>query len=319
MASKVALITGATGAVGPALAWHLHRNGYRVRALGRTTSTPGLLPPDVEFYLGDITDPASIETAVQGADIIFHLAALLHVENPPPEMTGLYQQINVQGARNVAKQAAAYGVQRLAYFSTIKVYGVEQAVPVDESCLPGPKTIYARTKLDGEKAVLEFGSVNPVVLRLSPVYGPRLRGSWRRMVSAIRRGWFIPIGNLQNVHSLTYVEDVARAAVTAAEHPETAGNMYNVVGHETPTFREILTAIYAAADHSMPRFSIPSSLAYAAAMVGEKAVGLAGKRSPLSREAISQLVRDEAYSGTRLQQIGFTSWTSLNEGWKKSI
>ncbi len=244
---------------------------------------------------------------------------MLHIENPPAQMAALYERINVQGTRNMAAQAAAAGIHRFVYFSTVKVYGIDQAIPADESFTPQPRTIYAQTKLEGERIALESGSIHPVVLRLSPVYGPRLRGSWRRMVGAIRRGWFMPIGNLKNVHSLTYVEDVARAAITAAERPETSGHVYNVVGHETPTLREILTAIYSAVGRSMPRVSIPLLAAQSAATITEKGLAMAGKRSPLSREAISQLVRNEAYSGVRLRQMGLTPTTTLSEGWRQSV
>src|SRR5258705_4624270 len=97
MRTKSTLITGATGAIGQALDWHLYKNGYYVRGLARTSPHEGLLPLETEFYQGDITDPAAVRRAVRDIDIVFHLAALLHVENPSLSLTAEYQRINQDG------------------------------------------------------------------------------------------------------------------------------------------------------------------------------------------------------------------------------
>ncbi len=318
MSGEIALVTGATGALGPALVTHLLRNGYTVRSFARHPPAPSLIPlREVEHVSGDVTDPTTVAQALNGVHVVFHLAALLHIENPAQDMAPRYRLVNVDGSRIVAEEAAKAGVRRLVYFSTVKVYGICQREPVTELHPTNPKTIYAQTKLEGERAVRAVEGLETVVLRLSAVYGPRLRGSWARLVRAIQRGWFLPIGNLQNVHSLTYVSDVARAAQLAAEHPGVAGGIYNVVGHETPTMREVLEAIYGLSGGRLPAMRIPARLALLSAHVAEKGMALANRRSPVTPDSVRQLIQDEAYSGAALRSLGFDTSVSLEEGWRQ--
>jgi nucleoside-diphosphate-sugar epimerase len=318
MSIPTALVTGATGAVGPALVSCLISSGYAVRSFSRTPPPPGLLNPASAYIPGTITDTAALDAALEGAEVVFHLAAMLHVENPGPELAAEYHRVNVEGSRLVAERAVRAGVKRLIYFSTVKVYGVRQRQPITENYPPSPKTIYARTKLQGEQALHAVAGLDAVTLRLSPVYGPRLKGSWERLVRAVAQGRFLPIGNLRNVHSLTHVDDVARAALTAAEHPQAAGAAFNLVGHESPTLHDILSAIYAASGRELPGIRIPTALALIGAFTLEGSLGLLGKRSPLPVESLRQLIEDEAYSGAMLRGLGFRPQVSLSEGWTAS-
>jgi UDP-glucose 4-epimerase len=243
---------------------------------------------------------------------------MLHVDHPAPQMANIYQAVNIVGTQNLISLSRQTGVRRLVYFSTVKVYGVHSADPVSEDTRPSPRTFYAQTKLEGEQVVRSAQDLETVVLRLSAVYGPRLGGSWARMIKAIARGWFLPVGKLQNRRSLTYVEDLACAAQLAAEHPGAAGKTYNVVGHETVTMHEVLAAIYGALGKPLPSLRIPKGLALAGAFGLEKGLALVGKRSPLPVETIQQLVTDEVYSGDRLRKLG-ARFTPLDEGWRQSI
>jgi UDP-glucose 4-epimerase len=310
----IALITGATGSIGPTLVAHLRAAGYAVRAFSRHAPPPGLLPPDVPHFPGDVADPAALAPALAGADMVFHLAALLHVETPAPELAAAYERVNVIGTRTVAEAAARAGARRLVLFSTVKVYGeVSGPEPVTEATPPRPSTPYGRSKLAGEAAALGTAGIETVVLRLSAVYGPGLRGSWGRMTGAIRRGWFVPIGRLDNRRCLTHVADVARAASFAAESPGLAGGVYNLVGHEGATLRAILDAMYAAAGRSLPPLRFPAWAALSGAWLGER---LLGERFPLKVDAVRHLVEDEVYSGAALRALGFTPSVSLAEGWR---
>src|SRR5258708_14668454 len=182
MSGKIALIIGATGAIGPALVRCLITNGYSVRTYGKDSAAPDLFPDGVTQLYGDINDSRAVSDALRGVDVVFHLAALLHISNPAPELEKQYQRINVEGSRNVSEVAAKMGVQRLIYFSTVKEYGIQRRELVNESIVPHPKTLYARSKLDGENVVLSTPNLQSTVLRLSAVYGPRLKGTSPQLV-----------------------------------------------------------------------------------------------------------------------------------------
>ena len=311
-----ALVTGATGAIGPVLVNHLLDHGYVVRTYSLDPPSPGLFTGDGVSTWGDITDADALAAALSGVDVVFHLAALLHIEQPGPELKPLYRRVNVEGTRIVAEQAAREGVRRMIYFSTVKVYGVRQREPVTEDHPPHPRTFYSQTKLGGEEAVRAVKGLDSTVLRLSTVYGPRLKGSWNRLVHAIQRGMFAPVGSLNNVHSLTHVHDVAQAAHIAAEHPEAVGGVYNVVGHEAPTLRAIVTAIYGACGKRLPPVRIPGGVALGGAFVLNQCLG---RRAPLTPEMVRQFIADEAYSNGKLAALGFSASITLSEGWDHTI
>ncbi|MBN1679021.1 MAG: NAD-dependent epimerase/dehydratase family protein [Anaerolineae bacterium] len=319
MSTHNALVTGATGAIGPSLVNCLLREGYTVRSYGLDEPSPGLFVAPVEHITGDINDPERLSQAVAGMDTVFHLAALLHIEDPPSGLAARYQLINVDGSRVVAEQAGQAGVRRLVYFSTVKVYGVQSRTPVTEDHATNPTTLYANTKLEGEHAVKSVPDLETTILRLSAVFGPRLKGAWSRLVRAIEHGWFVPVGSQQNQHSLTYVDDVARAAAMIATLPQAANQTLNVVGYETPTMADILAAIYAALDKRIPAAHIPGWAAFSGAALIELGMHAFGKQSPVTREAVNHLIKDEVYSGAALRQLGFQSELSLPERWRNTL
>lgn len=316
--APIALVTGATGAVGPSLVSKLISRGYIVRTLSRAEKYSDSLSPEHTHFCGSITDPEVLDAALENVDFVFHLAALLHIENPSSDLAAEYDRINVDGAQLVAKRSAQAGVKRLVYFSTVKVYGSRQSQPIGEDFPTSPKSIYARTKLQGEEVIQAVSNLDTVVLRLSPVYGPCLKGSWKRLVRAIARGRFFPIGSLKNVHSLTHVSDVAVAAILAAEHKDTIRRVFNVVGHESPAMRDILDAIYAAHHRTLPEAYFPAFLALCGAYPLEMGLRLIGKKSPLPVEALKQLIENEAYSGQSLYRLGFSPQVKITQGWTES-
>src|SRR5574341_1670163 len=194
------LITGATGTIGTVLAGYLDQQGYMVRTYSRRQVSPRSLSSHITHFQGDIIDQEALAPALENIDTVFHLAALLHIENPSPEMAREYQRINVEGTRTVIEQAKKNRVRRFIYFSTVKVYGLQQSIPITEDTHPQPTTLYAQTKLDGEKVAMDSG-LEAVILRLSATYGPSLQGAWRRLIRAVAQGWFIPIGDLRNFRS----------------------------------------------------------------------------------------------------------------------
>ena len=312
-----ALVTGATGAVGPALVAELLQHGYRVRVLSRHQPASSIFSDSVEFITGDVCDRETVRAAMSDVQQVFHLAALLHITNPSPKLRAEYERVNVGATQIVAEEAARAGVQQLIYFSTVKVYGVNSAQPITEDHSVNPQTEYAITKLAGEHAALDYMATT--VLRLSPIYGAHLRGSWRYLLMGIQRGLFLPVGDLKNVRSLTYVEDAARAALLVAQYPESIRQVYNLVAHDAVSMAMIFDAIYDAFGKHRPRITLPKAIIQPGATLMEMGLGLIGKRSPLTSENLAQLTQSETYSGAKLRGLGFQPQVSLEEGWQHTI
>ena len=89
------LVTGATGAVGPRVVHALDQAGFRIRSFSVDTPTSGMLTKSVEVLIGDVTDQVAVQSAMRGVDAVVHMAALLHIVNPPPELRLKYERVNI--------------------------------------------------------------------------------------------------------------------------------------------------------------------------------------------------------------------------------
>jgi len=250
---KRALVTGATGKIGPLLVAELLRQQFRVRLFLRDRSAASAFPPDVELFYGDITDYPAVLAAVSGSDAVFHLAALLHINNPSPSLYYRYHQINVTGTSNVVDASFVAGVERVVLFSTISVYGEGSPCQIFSERSPvNPMTIYAETKRLAEKIAQErsMDSSAPTrvtILRLAAVYGTRVAGNYLRLVQAVRRGFVcIPVqapDSSAAVRTLIHENDVVSGAILAATHPAAAGKIYNLTDGALHRLDEIINAV----------------------------------------------------------------------------
>jgi UDP-glucose 4-epimerase len=304
--------------------WALHLAGNRIRTLSLDPIHPGILPDGVEFLSGDITDSAAAQSAMEGVEVVIHLAALLHITNPPPTLLEKYEKINVGGTANVVKAAVEAGVKRLVFFSTIAVYGNSNDQILTEDTPAKPDTFYARTKLAAERIVLDAkrtdGQPIGTVLRFGAIYGGRVKGNYQRLVQALARGRFTPIGEGRNRRTLIHDREVAKAALLASQHPNAAGKVYNVSDGHFHTLREIIAAICHALGRNPPRLSVPVGAARFFAGLMEDVLHLLGRRSPVSRETIENYIEDIAVDCQLIQkELGFKPECDLKTGWQETI
>ncbi len=297
-------------------------DGWRVRTLSRrppAVGTPAAGHPHVVADTGD--RPALLE-AMRDVTVVVHMAALLHVVDPSPELEAEYWRVNVEGTRCVMDVARATGVQRVVFMSSICVYGVQNG-PVDEETRPNPDSRYATTKRQAEELVLdarsEEGRPLGVVLRLGAVYGPGIKGNYHRLARAVARGRFIALGAGANRRTLVFEEDAARAIVIAATHPKAAGRVYNVTDGEYHTVAEITKAIADAFGRPIPRWAVPLPLARVAVAVLESGSRAFGRRPPVSRRALEKYTEEIVVSGRRIRdELGFEARYDLAEGWRRT-
>lgn len=318
------LVTGATGAIGPLVVKALHAAGHPIRTLSLDAAPPGAWPEDVEALTGDVTDPSALQTAMQGVQAVVHLAALLHITNPPDHLQARYQKINVGGTKNVVECAAVAAVRRILFFSTISVYGDTGGQVVTEATPPRPDTLYGRTKLDAEGLVLAAkdrkGKPIGTVLRLAAVYGSRVKGNYRQLLSALEKGWFLPVGRGTNRRTVIYDKDIAKAAVLALAHPAAAGRLYNVSDGRYHPMAEMIAVICGALGRTPPRFSLPAGPVRFSAGLIEDALKMIGIKPPVGRATIDKYLEDVAVESRLIQtELGFTPGFDLDAGWRDAI
>lgn len=317
---RSALVTGAGGAIGATLVRQLIGEGYAVRAwLHCRANNAASLPSNVEIVSGDIADRSLMREAVRDIDLVFHLAAKLHIENPPKELADEYVRVNVEGTRCLVEAAAAAKCARLIFFSTINVYGPTAfGEIISEGAELHPDSLYAETKMRAEEIVQQLAGA--VVLRAAAVYGPSMKGNFPRLISAMRRGLPVLVGKGDNRRTMIYVEDLCRAAILAASHPAAPGQTFNVSDGCVHRLRDVINAISDALGKARPRFGLPETAARVGAGTLAKGLEILGKRSPISRATIDKLTEDMAVSGERFQrQIGFRPQYNLTEGWRETV
>lgn len=316
---RKALVTGAAGAIGRTLVERLLHHGYDVRAMVRGPASAVGFPAGVEVVAADITDCKLVRQAVTDMDVVFHLAAKLHVNDPAASLRDEYFRVNVEGTRCLASAAHVAGVERFIFFSTINVYGPTLSGQIhDEHSRLQPDSWYAKTKIEGEEIVL--AEMSSVVLRLAATYGPGMKGNYPRLVRALRGRRLALVGDGSNRRTIVHTEDACDAAITAAERGEALGQVYNVTDGGVHTMREIIKAIAAALGRSQPKLRLPEGPVRLAAGLLEDGLKVVGKRSPVNRATIDKMTEDIAISGEKMKrELGFIPNYDLQKGWRATI
>ena len=225
-------MTGANGFVGHALCAGAVARGMQVRGSIRHQCD---LPAGVErVVVGEIDENTNWWGALNGCDIVIHLAARAHVmhesaKNPLEE----FRRVNVQGTEHLARNAVASGVKRFVYVSSIKVNGEETlgGKSYAERDMPMPQDAYGVSKWEAEQVlhrVAEETGLEVVIVRPPLVYGAGVKGNFAQLLSVLTRGIPLPLASIRNQRDLIYVGNLVDALIACATHPAAVGQTYLV-------------------------------------------------------------------------------------------
>jgi nucleoside-diphosphate-sugar epimerase len=231
--SRGLLISGANGFVGQALIRAATRRGWSVRAATRTGQP--VLEEASSLAVGDLSDRTDWSAALSGCDAVVHLAARVHMLGAAHDEAA-FHRVNVAATVHLARSAAAAGVRRLVFISTVKVLGEGQVQPYTDGDVPAPEDAYARSKYEAEQRLFEIAAetgLEVVVLRPPLVYGPGVKANFLNLIETVARGWPLPLGALKTRRSFCYVENLVDAIVIALDHPSAAGQRFLVADEET--------------------------------------------------------------------------------------
>jgi nucleoside-diphosphate-sugar epimerase len=317
----LALVTGASGSIGPAVVRRALADGFDVRVLSRRAAPPAVLPADAEARVGDIRDPAVLLAAVEGVDCVFHLAAALHVTDPREQTRVSYREVNADATETLVSVAASAGVRRLVLFSSIAVYGSRARTGTDEDSPIAPDSPYATSKALAEESVSRSrsasGSPLGVILRLAAVYGPRVKGNYRTLLHRLAERRILPILPGGNQRTLVFVDDVADAALLTARHPRAAGRIFNVTDGSTHSVREIVASMCRALGRPAPRVGLPLGPVLAAAAVTRPL--LLGPFGDLAAK-VEKFGEVTSVDGSRIRrELGFAPRVSMDRGWQLTV
>lgn len=278
------LVTGCSGFLG----WHVARllieQGHSVRALCRPTSQ--LRELDAERVTGDLRDPASLCRAVAGCRLLFHVAADYRLWSKRPQ--DLYDS-NADGTRNLLDAAAAAGVERIVYTSTVGCIGMPHDRPGDENTAVTINDMaghYKRSKWLAEQVAFEKARLGMPVIIVNPT-APVGDHDWKptptgKIILDFLRGKlpaFVDTGL-----NLVDVRDTAIGHLLAAEKG-TPGERY-ILGCENLTLEQILARLARIADRRAPSTKIPYAVAYAAGVITTAWANVSGRPPAAPLEAV---------------------------------
>ena len=268
------LLTGANGFVGKPLCARFFRDGHAVRALIRSVNVE--VDDFVETIVGSIDTDAVWSGALSDVDVVIHLAARVHVmQDTAADPLAEFRKVNVAGTLNLALQAAAAGVKRFVFVSSVKVNG-EYTLPGQafaESDFPAPQDAYGMSKHEAELGLRQIAvetGMEVVIVRPPLVYGPGVKANFAALIRAVQHGWPLPLDAVHNQRSLVALDNLVDFIVTCAYHPQAANQTFLVSdGHDLST-AELVRGLAYATGAPVRLFPVPVRvLQAAAALIGK--------------------------------------------------
>ncbi len=236
------MVTGADGFIGSHLTEELVKKGERVKAFcyynsfgswGWLDSLEPAIKNEIEVFMGDIRDPNGVRTAMEGQEIVYHLAALIAIpfSYHSPDS---YVDTNIKGTLNVLNAARQVGASRLLVTSTSEVYGTAQYVPIDEKHPFQGQSPYSATKIGADRLAESFYrsfDLPVTIVRPFNTYGPRQSGRAviPTIITQLLNGQTeIKLGSLTPTRDFNYVKDTAAGFMALADCPAAVGQEVNI-------------------------------------------------------------------------------------------
>ena len=229
------LVTGATGFVGYALVQRLTVNrdsGGVVVAVSRIDrSWPERVRP---IQVSNLQPATQWGAVLQRVNTVVHLAARVHVmQDTATDPLAAFRTVNVDGTLNLARQAAASGVKRFVFISSVKVNGesTEPGHAFSEADAPNPQDAYGQSKHEAEEGLRQLSAdtgMEVVIIRPPLVYGPGVKANFAALMRAVQRGWPLPLGTVHNQRSLVALDNLVDFIVNCITHPQAANQTFLV-------------------------------------------------------------------------------------------
>lgn len=273
------LLTGATGFVGGAILRRLHCENKHsvVIAVRNGSKVPVQDVPKV--FVESLDGDTRLEEYFAGVDVVIHSAARVHVMNDvETDPLAAFRKVNVEGTLNLARQAAASGVRRFIFLSSIKVNGEGTSPGTSYAAddKPAPMDPYGISKMEAEQGLRKLAletAMDVVIIRPVLVYGPGVKANFHNMMRWLDKGVPLPFGAIHNSRSLVALDNLVDLVVTCIDHPAAANQTFLVSDGEDLSTTALLSKMAKALSKPARLIPVPAwVLRSGAALVGKKAL-----------------------------------------------
>jgi nucleoside-diphosphate-sugar epimerase len=286
----------------------------------RSSDLTRLANVPLELVYGDLADGAPLDRAVQGVDVVYHIAAVFRAEGVPKRT---FWDVNVEGTRKLLEAAQLASVKRFVHCSTVGVQGHIEKPPAREEDPYAPGDHYQASKRDGEVLALKFAQEQQMpltVVRPAGIYGP---GDTRflKLFRLIDSSHFRLIGTGDVCYHFTFVDDLVRGIVLAGENENAVGEIFTIAGNEYVTLKELVEIVAVVLGKSPPRqrIRIPVWPVWLAALLCEASCRTLGIAPPLYRRRVDFFTKNRAFDISKARNVlGYEPRVSLREGMKRT-
>ena len=266
----------------------------------------------------NINDEENLNKIQFQADLLIHLAAE-HRDDVKPK--SLYQEVNVEGTKNIIKFAESKNINSIIFFSSVAVYGFADK-GTDESGIINPFNDYGSTKWLAEVELNKWYKKDPkkrrlIVIRPTVIFGPRNRGNFYNLIDQVASSRFLMVGRGENFKSLAYIDNVIDFVSKTLELDE--GNYcFNFIDKPESNMNMIMSVIYKALGKNKPKIYVPFFIAYTLAKLLDILSFMSRKQFSISSIRIKKFCSDTSFE-TSVSKIGFKSKYSIEDVIKKTI
>lgn len=305
------LLIGGSGFIGTRIAARLLISGKKNFVRVVDVKAPPLELGGIDYYRHDVRDPIPLEVG-KGVSVIYNLAA---VHRTPGHPAHEYYETNVNGALNCTGLAEACGIRRIAFTSSISIYGPTEETLTEEST-PAPSSDYGRSKRIAEAIHCRWLEGRQdrrlVIVRPGVIFGPGENGNYTSLGKALRRGYFFYPGRSDTVKSGAHVDELVRSLEFALERDERYV-LFNLAYPDMSTISEIVQAFTETAGYSARCATVPLPLLLAAAKPFE-ILNRLGFDTRIHSERVMKLVSSTKIYPGWLQSNGYRFETDLAGG-----
>ncbi len=307
--------------MGVALCGELAARGFAVRGVVRSLHSPAPASGIDHMAVGNLDVDTNWSSALAGIDCVIHCAARAHVmHETEAHALAAYRSVNVGGSRRLAEQAAAQGVRRLVYLSSIKVNGeTTNGLPRPFGArnneggfdTPSPEDPYGVSKWEAEQALWAVAAstgLEVVVVRPPLVYGPGAKCNLARLLKLVRSGVPLPLGAVHNRRSLIGIDNLVDLLIQCVEHPLAAGQTLFASDGEDVSTPELLRHMAAGLGRSARLMPVPLPL-----------LRLAGRMINKQAEVERLVGSLEIDSRQTRQLLNWTPPVSVSEGIRRMV